>query len=273
MTDRSPRLREVDYGRMIDGLNRVHYEGETSFYGQATLRPEEEALLRRLPTGSPILDVGCGAGRVTAPADRSGLRAVGIDINLAALRAARDMSPGLTVANGRMDTLPFPNLAFKQVWCLRFSFNALPTTGERVRTLQELWRVCDVDGDVVLEAFNWYFPGWMGLLRVANLLDILARRLRWHGQGRSGSLPLPSRDLIYLANKANTAPPGFAHLTTVKELRDLAEAAGIDEYMQVTDQAGVLSGTYRKVRGHHRGYATWVVFRRPATGPDDGGQA
>lgn len=272
MTDRSRRLPEADYGRMIDGLNRVHYEGETSFYGQAPLRPEEEALLQRVPAGSPILDVGCGAGRVTAPANRSGLRAVGIDISLAALRAARTASPQLTVANGRMDALPFPNLAFKQVWCLRFSFNALPTTGERVRTLKELWRVCGVGGDVVLEAFNWYFPGWLGLLRAANLLDILARRLRWYGQGRSGSLTLPSRDLIYLANKASTAPPGYAHLTTAQELRDLAGTAGIDEYMQVTDQAGVLSGTYRRVRGHHRGYATWVVFRKPPNAPDEGSQ-
>jgi SAM-dependent methyltransferase len=272
MTDPARCLPEVDYGRMIDGLNRVHYEGETSFYGQATLRPEEEALLRRAPTGSPIIDVGCGAGRVTAPADRSGLRAVGIDINLAALRAARGNNPGLTVASGRMDALPFPNLAFKQVWCLRFSFNALPTTGERVRTLKELWRVCDVGGDVVLEAFNWYFPGRFGLLRVANLLDILARRLRWYGQGSSGSLPLPSRDLIYLASKANTAPPGYAHLTTVQELRDLAATAGIEQSMRVTDQAGVLSGTYRKVRGHHRGYATWVVFRKPPNAPDEGSQ-
>jgi SAM-dependent methyltransferase len=257
---------------MIDGLNLVHYEGETSFYREAPLRVEEEALLRRVPDDARILDVGCGAGRVTAPADRAGSVVVGVDINLPALRTAHTRAADLRLANGRMDALPFASQTFKQVWCLRFSFNALPTTVQRVETLRELWRVCADGGTVVVEAFNWFFPGRFGLLRAANLLDLAARRLRWLGQGRTGSPPLPGRDLIYLANKARTAPPGYAHLTTVNELRDLAAAAGVGGYLRVTDRSGILSGIPRRVWSRHRGYATWVLLQKPATSCAAGGE-
>jgi SAM-dependent methyltransferase len=261
------QLSDVDYGRMIDALNRVHYEGETAFYDMAPLRAPEEALSKRVASGSRILDVGCGAGRVTKPARSIGLSAVGLDINQAALRVARASKPEAPLTNGRMDALPFASRSFDQVWCLRFSFNALPTDGERVRTLQELWRVCDVGGTVVVEAFNWYFPGRLGLLRLANLLDGSARRVRWLGHGRTGSPPLPARDLIYLASKAPTAAPGYAHLTTVNELRRLAAVAGLADYLRLTNQAGLISGQLTPVRSRHHAYATWLVLTKPSVLP------
>lgn len=256
---------KAEYGAMIRALNQVHYAGETSFYGSAGLRPVEEALVRRHGRDSRILDVGCGAGRVTRAVYARGFDIVGVDVNSRALDVARGLEPGARFVEGSMADLPMPDHSFDQVWCLRFSFNALPTEAERLATLRELWRVCAPGGRVYVEAFNWYFPGRLGLIRLANSVDAVARWLKWHGQGRQGSLPLPPRDILYVANKASAAAPGYAHLTTARELRRLADAAGV-RVLGVTNDAGIAGGRLEPVGDRHRGYATWLVLSKEDTG-------
>ncbi|MGC5052823.1 class I SAM-dependent methyltransferase [Micromonospora sp. DT48] len=261
--DLDSRYDEVGYGDMIRALNTVHYAGETTFYGKASLRPCEETLFSRYGHGSRILDVGCGAGRVTRAVTTLGGNITGVDVNGATLNAARASTPLATYVHASMADLPFPDGNFDQVWCLRFSFNALPTVAERQAALREFWRVCAPGGTVIVEAFNWYFPGRFGLLRLANRLDAAARHLKWLGQGRHGSLPLPPRDIIYLANKATGAAPGYAHLTTVEELRHLTRDAGLAKHMRVTDEAGLMDGSLSPVRNRHRGYSSWLLLSKP----------
>lgn len=264
MNTTSLHLAEIDYGRMIRALNALHYAGETGFYGSSGLRLCEESLRRRLDDADRVLDVGCGAGRVTntLAADHD---VVGLDVNVPALRAARAAGAARGFVGGDMGRLPFRSGTFDRVWCLRFSFNALPTADERSRTLRELWRVCAPGGSIVIEAFNWHYPGRFGLVRVANLLDLAARRLRWVGQGRTGSHPLPPRDVIYLANKDAAAAPGYAHLTTVAELGALVASAGLDHCAMVTDEPGIQSERFPSVGSRHRGYSTWLVLTKPAS--------
>lgn len=268
MNTTSQHLPDIDYGRMIRALNGVHYAGETGFYGSAGLRACEEALSRDLGPAARVLDVGCGAGRVTN-ALVGAAQVVGLDLNLPALRRAGCEDTSAAFTQGDMGQLPFPSESFDRVWCLRFSFNALPTVDDRRRTLQELWRVCAPGGSVVVEAFNWHHRGRWGLIRIANLLDLAARRARWIGQARTGSPPLPPHDVLYLANKDRAAAPGYAHLTTVAELTGLLPVAGITARAIVTDESGVLSGELGPVSGRHRGYSSWLVVPKPAhpTGP------
>lgn len=259
----SDRYEQICYADMIRALNELHYAGETQFYGTAGLRPCEKALYARYGgSASRILDVGCGAGRVTRSLAARGADITGVDVNLRALRAAHQLAPAVKLVHGSMGKLPFADRSFDQVWCLRFSFNALPTTKERTDAIREMWRLCAPNGHVILEVFNWHFPGRLGLLRAANLLDVLLRRLRWVGQGRSGSLPLPPRDILYLANKWPAAAPGYAHLTSVRELEGLIVDAGVRADIVFTNQEGIVSGRLRPVRPRHRSYATWLLLRK-----------
>lgn len=266
MKDLEARYAEIGYGDMIRALNTVHYAGETAFYSAAGLRPCEEALYSRYGVGSRIVDVGCGAGRVTRAITERGGDIVGVDVNQASLDAARALEPRATFVQGSMAELPLLGNSFGLVWCLRFSFNALPTEEERRGTLRELWRVCAPGGRVFVETFNWYFHGRLGLLRLANGLDAVARLLKWYGQGSEGSLPLPPHDIIYLANKTKGAAPGYAHLTTVDELRQLVASIGLSSCAQVTDESGLVAGNLASVRNRHRGYSTWVVLTKPEIG-------
>ncbi|MET7422060.1 class I SAM-dependent methyltransferase [Dactylosporangium sp. NPDC005555] len=256
-----PQLLAIGYGPMIRALNEVHYAGETGFYRNAPLRRCEDRLFARLSAGSRILDVGCGAGRVTRAVAAQGGNITGVDVNLPALTAARVAAPQVGFVHASMTDLPFADGSFEQVWCLRFSFNALPTPDERLATLRELWRICAPGGTVLVEAFNWYFRGRFGLVRAANLLERLARSARRWGGSRS--LPLPARDILYLANKANGAAPGYAHLTTARELHQLVTACGLDAYATVTSELDLLAGSRAPVRARHGAYSMWLVLTKP----------
>lgn len=256
------QLSDAGYGRMIDALNRIHYADETGFYGTASLRPCEEQIFHRYGRQGRILDVGCGAGRVARAVAALGGEIVGVDINEAAIATARHAAPDVGFVHASMTGLPLAAGAFAQVWCLRFSFNALPTVEDRLAALREMWRVCAPGGTVLVECFNWYHRGRLGLVRAANLLDQLARTLRCHGGGRS--LPLPPRDILYLANKAAGAAPGYAHLTTARELGQLVRDAGIyTATTTVTSEAALLDGTRTPVRPRHGRYSMWLVLDKP----------
>ncbi|MER7006268.1 class I SAM-dependent methyltransferase [Dactylosporangium sp. NPDC000555] len=248
---------------MIRALNELHYAGETSFYSAAPLRSCEEYLFDRYGHGARILDVGCGAGRVTKAITDRGGRIVGVDINPAAINVARQRCQDAEFICASMTELPLPDESFEQVWCLRFSFNALPTVAERIEALAELWRVCAPGGSVFVEVFNWYYRGRFGLVRIANVLDQYARLLRWHGEGRQRSAPIPARDILYLANKAEGAAPGFAHLTTVREMQQLAATTKLGQHATVTGEESLLAGTRIPIRPRHGGYSMWLVATKP----------
>jgi SAM-dependent methyltransferase len=251
-----------NYRQMIRSLNAVHYASEVDYYSSAPLRECELRMVEQLTDDARVLDVGCGAGRVTSQLLSIGIKATGVDLNLAALFAAARRFDRYLAAD--MVSLPFVAGTFDHIWCLRFSFNALATGLERKSTLTDLWRVCAPGGIVLLEIFNWYFRGRYGLVRLANLVDAFNRRLRWIGQGRQGSPPLPARDILYIANKTSGAAPGFAHLTTIVELRKMLREIGIVHHALFTDDKGVVDGTWRPIRDHHRSYSTWVALKKPA---------
>lgn len=256
-------LSEDGYGRMIRALNKVHYAGETGFYSSATWRPCEEALFNRYGRGRRILDVGCGAGRVTRAVGAHGGQIVGVDINSAAIDTARQACPNAEYICASMTDLPLPDESFDQVWCLRFSFNALPTVADRQATLREMWRVCAPGGSMFVEIFNWYYRGRFGLVRLANLLDLSARHLRRHGDRGRRSAPIPARDILYLANKADDAAPGYAHLTTVREMRKLTTVTGLGLHGTVTSEASLLAGVRTPIRPRHGGYSMWLAATKP----------
>jgi demethylmenaquinone methyltransferase / 2-methoxy-6-polyprenyl-1,4-benzoquinol methylase len=67
--------------------------------------------LRALP-GRPVLDLGCGTGRLAERAAVAGHPVVGLDVSMAMLTAARERSPKLPLVQGSAFRLPFRDAAF-----------------------------------------------------------------------------------------------------------------------------------------------------------------
>ena len=102
-------------------------------------------LVRR--EGGPALELGCGTGRVTMPAARTGVPIVGIDRSAPMLAYARErvrrlpvrQRPGLV--RGDIRSLPFPDRAFAAVMAPYGILQSLTKDADLAATLGEAARV------------------------------------------------------------------------------------------------------------------------------------
>ncbi|MGC4805497.1 class I SAM-dependent DNA methyltransferase [Micromonospora sp. DT233] len=95
----------VDYARLI--------------HGELAGKPLERAMLATFaelvegsgPVGGtrPVVDVGCGTGRITAHLRDLGLTVAGLDLSPGMVAVARDAWPGLRFGVGSMTDLPLPD--------------------------------------------------------------------------------------------------------------------------------------------------------------------
>jgi demethylmenaquinone methyltransferase/2-methoxy-6-polyprenyl-1,4-benzoquinol methylase len=90
-----------------DLVNDVLSAGMNRAWRRATLRE-----LQALP-GLPVLDLGCGTGRLAEGAIADGHHVVGVDVSAAMLRAAADRLVGrASLVQGSAFRLPFADAAF-----------------------------------------------------------------------------------------------------------------------------------------------------------------
>jgi ubiquinone/menaquinone biosynthesis C-methylase UbiE len=114
----------------------------------------------QIAPGSRMLDVGCGAGQLTIPAARAGVRATGIDIATNSLEQARARArtEGLNVQfdEGDAEQLPYPDASFDSVVSLVGAMFA--PRPERVAA--EFVRVTRPGGRIMM--VNWTASGFVG---------------------------------------------------------------------------------------------------------------
>lgn len=221
-----PNLEE-DYHHKYTNQNIGHYSAETDYYSQAKLRPVEEKLLAKLNEKDQILDVACGSGRFSINAGLLGYKIIGVDIAVPAVEEAQKLAKANHLKNlkfitANMTKLPFKTNSFKQVMCLRFSLNSVPTFANRKQALEEMYRVTVPNGTIYIETQNMFYMGG-GLSTV--LTNIFERYLfrylnmqahRLFGLTYKGLLP---GDFVYRSGKIKSAPAGYLHLPSIYEIK------------------------------------------------------
>jgi ubiquinone/menaquinone biosynthesis C-methylase UbiE len=132
--------------------------------------------------GGPVLELGCGTGRILLPVARTGVQVVGIDRSVPMLAYARHRSrrlvralrPGLV--RGDIRALPFPDRAFAAVMAPYGILQSLTKERDLAATLAESARVLKRGGTLGLDLVP-DLPAW----------DEYQDRTRFHGRiGRSG---------------------------------------------------------------------------------------
>jgi 2-polyprenyl-3-methyl-5-hydroxy-6-metoxy-1,4-benzoquinol methylase len=105
-----------------------------------------------IPSGSAVLDLGCGAGTYGRLLARQGHRVVGLDYSLPSLGRAlqHDVDGACRYAAGDAYALPFAPLAFDLVICI----GVLQAVAGPERVLAEATRVLRPGAVVVIEALN-----------------------------------------------------------------------------------------------------------------------
>ena len=109
--------------------------------------------------GSPILELGCGTGRVLIPLARQGYRVTGIDASAAMLERARNkiaeenLTEHVTLVEQEMGELELGEQFNLAIAALN-SFAHLHTTGDQLTALAQIRRHLNPGGLLVLDLFN-----------------------------------------------------------------------------------------------------------------------
>ena len=168
-----------------------------------------------------VLDLGCGAGRVTIPLARLGYDLVGIDLSDALLDAGRRLAPAIDFRHMDASALDFPDASFDAAI---FAYNGLDCVypmASRERTLCEVRRVLRPGAPFLFSSNNFvgtlfsggffYLRGYLGALRwlarqIGNPL-IRERYLRYPDPAGDHQLYYGSPDLTLAQLRA----AGFAN--------------------------------------------------------------
>ena len=124
-----------------------------------------EALMKLLPPGRRLLDVGCGKGQFVAIARRNGLDAWGVELDQGAVATARKAGLG-TVLHGSLDHPELP-AAFDVI------------------TLWDVIEHLQSPATVLREAFDRLVPGGLIAIRTANIRSVTFAKnpLKWWAFG------------------------------------------------------------------------------------------
>ena len=121
--------------RLPDDLEPPDLELRRSF-ALAEIRPSDR-----------VLDLGCGAGDLTAELQSVAASVVGLDVAEAALRRARARHPGIPFVLAELDgELPLPDNAFDVVW----SSEVIEHVADTARWMSEARRVLRPGGRLLL---------------------------------------------------------------------------------------------------------------------------
>ena len=191
---------------------------------KAGLWPSERELIHSYFQPGRVLDLGCGAGRVTIPLSTMGFEVIGVDISPAMVTAARELTAieGLFVQYevGDAVDLQFDRNTFDHVVFSNQGWMQIPGASDRLRVLREIRRVL-VDGGLFLFSTH---------SRPCVLTDFLwvKRWLLWHGlpllgQNRRG---IDFGDLFYVRRDVEQSLEQFLHIPTRAYIQKLLQAEG-----------------------------------------------
>ena len=163
-----------------------HFDGASDFWNDVyqlaevtghTYRRRQQLALEwidelDLPTGSRVLDVGAGVGRLSLALAQRGIRVTAVDQSLVMLdriqqRAGQRWRSRIRTVHTDVHTLPFADGSFPVVVAL----GVLPWVSDQNRFLAELTRVCAPDGHLIVSNDSRQRLHW-------RLDPLLAPRLR-----------------------------------------------------------------------------------------------
>lgn len=136
----------------------------------------------------PVLELGCGTGRVMLALASNGYNVTGIDASPALLDVARrklsaaGLAAKTTLLRGDIRTPNLPEAAFALAVCTSNTLMHLITPADQLAALRAAWRLLKPGGALLLDLFN---PDIPRLLEVNGLMELADR---WVNDERGGEV-------------------------------------------------------------------------------------
>ena len=164
------------------------YDGQTRPAGLAAA--DLAVCARVFARPGPLVDVGCGTGRLAVHFAAAGFPCTGVDLSAEMLDRARSNATAAGaevawVAANIVDLAPLPPCSFDYAACLFSTLGMVRGAGHRAAAVAAMHRVLRPGGRLVLHAHNRYFRG-LGRGRVVGQL---ARTLA--GRPTAGDVTMP----------------------------------------------------------------------------------
>jgi ubiquinone/menaquinone biosynthesis C-methylase UbiE len=105
-----------------------------------------EMIEAKVPTGSKILDIGCGTGHLAGELMRRGYQALGVDFSEGMVSYAREHYGADRFQVGDIERIPFPDNSFDGIMCL----GVMEYLSSDEPALREMWRVLKPGGWAVI---------------------------------------------------------------------------------------------------------------------------
>ncbi|HAZ28572.1 MAG TPA: hypothetical protein DCY48_02225 [Candidatus Magasanikbacteria bacterium] len=122
---------------------------------RAYLWDDLKPLANVVKEGDSILDLGCGNGRVYQLFEKKQVSYIGLDQSERLIALARKKFPDARFVVGNMLKIEFDDHVFDCVYAFA-SFQHIPTSALRKKTLEEIWRVLKPQGVLVMTNWNLY---------------------------------------------------------------------------------------------------------------------
>ena len=141
---------------MPTGAHTYSRQWFTTFLGridESVVAREVAFIARQIAPACGVLDLCCGPGRHAAPLVVRGYDVVGLDLDDAALRDARDRAPRASFIRGDMRRLPLAAASMDAVLCMWQSFGHFDADSNAA-TLGEMARVLRPGGRLLLDVYH-----------------------------------------------------------------------------------------------------------------------
>ncbi len=154
-----PALNWARIARFYDADYR-HYDADLALIADFVADLHASAPAAR--STAPLLDLGCGTGRVLVPLARAGEQITGVDDSAALLAVTRDKLDAAGAATGKrvdlvqadLRTLALPRRDYALAFCLSNTLMHLPTQAAQLDALRRAHAHLRDDGLLLLDLFN-----------------------------------------------------------------------------------------------------------------------
>ncbi|MDR0536155.1 MAG: class I SAM-dependent methyltransferase [Puniceicoccales bacterium] len=212
---------------------------------------ESERILcdRYFPQDAPLLELGCGAGRIAFGLWENGWRDItATDFSARMIEAAREINrtrrSGIVFSVADATALPFPSEHFTSVI---FGFNGLmmiPGATRREQALREMRRVLRPGGTVIFTGHE---------------RDLPCRQTHWARERDLWARGLQDPSLEQFGDYNHSTPQGrmFIHASSQEEVRTLAKKCGF--FVAETAMRSELASEPLRVRDFSDDTRFWVL--------------